>query len=79
MVEELRDREGRNINNSYLTGLKAIKKLKNNHNLEDTWRLKHPTKTFFTNHDKNYTRKSRIDRIYKSKDITMKSIQFLPF
>ena len=62
-----------------MTGLKAIKKLKNDHNLEDTWRLKHPTKTFFTNHDKNYTRKSRIDRIYKSKDITMKSIQILPF
>ena len=45
IVQELRDREGGNINNSHLTGLKAIKKLKNDHNLEDTWQLIYPTKT----------------------------------
>ena len=33
MVEELRDRQGGNINNSHLIDLNAIKKLKNDHNL----------------------------------------------
>lgn len=36
MVEELKDREGGNTNNSHLIGLKALPKLKNDHNLEDT-------------------------------------------
>ena len=33
MVEELRNRQGGNINNSHLIDLNAIKKLKNDHNL----------------------------------------------
>ena len=82
MGEELRDREVGNINNFHLTALNTIKKLKNVHNLEDTWRLKHPTKNVYTYHDKNLARKidqSRIDQIYKTKNIIMKTTQILPF
>ena len=41
MVEELRNREGVNINNSHLTSPNPLNKLKNDHNVEDTWRLKY--------------------------------------
>ena len=34
MVEDLRDRNGSNINSTHLIGLKALNKLKNEHNLQ---------------------------------------------
>lgn len=37
MVEKLRNRKGGNINNTHLIDLKALSKLKNDHNLLDPW------------------------------------------
>ena len=77
IVEELRDRKRGNINNTHLIVLKAISKLKNNHNLEHTWRLKHPNTNAFTYHDNYYTRKRRIDRIYKIQNSPIKTTQII--
>ena len=73
MVEKLRNRKGGNINNTHLIDLKALSKLKNDHNLLDPWWLKHRDKIAFTYHDKYYTSKYRIDRIYVTQNVNIGS------
>ena len=65
MVEDFKiDRKGGKPRRYHTYGLKALSEIKDNYDLIDIWRQKHPTKREYTWHSRGADIHSRLDRIY---------------
>lgn len=61
-----------------MTGQPYLQKLKQKHNLIDTWRKIKHTKRTFTYHNYNNPIHSRIDRIYATQNLKLNNINLIP-
>ena len=73
------DKLGGNKSSIHVIGLEKITQIKNKHNLVDIWRKIHPFKRLFTYHNPDKTIHTRLDRIYTSKKIKIKTSKIQPF
>ena len=74
MLEDIfLDKLGGNTSNTHLIGLDIITEIKNQNNLIDIWRKINPHKRLFTYHNPDKTIHTRLDRIYITDNITVKT------
>ena len=79
MLEDIfLDKLGGNTSNTYLIGLDIITEIKNQNNLIDIWRKINPHKRLFTYHNPDKTIHTRLDRIYITDNITVKTSTIYP-
>ena len=79
MIENIfLDKLGGNTSNVHLIGLNELTKIKNKHKLVDIWRKNNPSKRNLTYHNADNTIHSRLDRIYISKTMTIKTCKINP-
>lgn len=67
------DKIGGNTSSTHQIGLNKLTDLKNVHNLVDIWQKTNPFKRLFTYHNPDITIHIRLDRIYISKTIKIKT------
>ena len=80
MIEDFfLDKLGGNKSSIHVIGLEKITEIKNKHNLVDIWRKINPFKRLFTYHNPDKTIHTRLDRIYTSKKIKIKTSKIQPF
>ena len=72
------DKLGANTSNMHLTGLNKLIQIKHEHNLVDIWRKKNPYKRISTYHNHDKTIHSRLDRIYNTKTIQIRTCNIIP-
>ena len=69
---------GGNTSNTHLIGLSTLTEIKNQSNLIDVWRKINPDKRLFTYHNPDKTIHTRLDRIYMTDNITIKTPTIYP-
>ena len=75
----LLDKLGGKKSNTHLVGLETLTDIKNQHNLIDIWRKLNPGERLYTYHNPDKTIHSRLDRIYITDDIKVKTAKIYPF
>ena len=79
MIEDLLlDKLGGNTSSIHLLDLNRIIEIKNKHNLVDIWRKINPSKGLFTYHNSDKTIHTRLDKIYISRKIKIKTCKIQP-
>ena len=80
MLEDiLLDKLGGKKSNTHLVGLETLTDINNQHNLIDIWRKLNPGERLYTYHNPDKTIHSRLDRIYITDDIKVKTAKIYPF
>ena len=72
------DKLGGNTSNTHLIGLDNLTEIKNKNNLVDIWRKINPTKKLYTYRNSDQTIHSRLDRIYITNTIKVKTSKIYP-
>ena len=79
MLEDiLLDKLGSNTSNTHLIGLDILTEIKNKNNLVDIWRKINPAKSLFKYHNPDKTIHRRLDRIYITNTVTVKTSKIYP-
>ena len=79
MLEDIfLEKLGGNTSNTHLIGLDILTEMKKKHNLMDIWRKINPDKKLFTYHNPDKTIHSRLDRIYITNNVTVKTSKIYP-
>ena len=79
MLEDIfLDKLGGNTINTHLIDLDNLTEIKNKNNLVDIWRKINPTKKLYTYHNSDQTIHSRLDRIYITNTIKVKTSEIYP-